>query len=133
MDASSDLATLLRELRPALAPGAYVFTEATLDGRHGLTPFAIVVEDEGPTLVLPREQADAAGLRYDFVAARITLGASSALDAVGLTAAVAGRLAEAGIACNVIAGLRHDHLFVPAWRAEEALALLGRLSAEASG
>jgi hypothetical protein len=35
---------------------------------------------------------------------------------VGLTAALADR----GISCNVIAGVYHDHLFVPDDRAEEA-------------
>ncbi len=50
-----------------------------------------------------REQADAAGLPYDVVAAWITLTVHSALDAVGLTAAAAGKLAAARISCNVIA------------------------------
>ena len=50
--------------------------------------------------------------------------AETDLDLVGLTATVSGRLAEAGIACNVIAGARHDHLFVPAERGEEAMGLL---------
>jgi uncharacterized protein len=131
VDAASDLAGLLRALRPERAPSAYVFAQAGRHGGQSLTPFATVLEDEGLTLVLPREQADAAGLRYDFVAARITLRVASSLEAVGLTAVVAARLADAGIACNVIAGLHHDHLFVPGARADEALTLLERLSAEA--
>ena len=60
--------------------------------------------------------------------ARITLTVHSALEGVGLTAAVAGALAQAGIACNVVAGYHHDHLFVPWDRREEALAILQRLS-----
>jgi len=52
----------------------------------------------------------------------------SALDAVGLTAAVAGQLAAAGISCNVIAARYHDHLLVPHVRAHEALGLLQQLS-----
>ena len=59
-----------------------------------------------------------------FECARITLDAESDLDLVGLTAAVAARLKEAGIASNIVAGARHDHLFVPAERGEEAVALL---------
>ncbi|MFM8747512.1 MAG: hypothetical protein ACKOED_12755 [Aestuariivirga sp.] len=39
-------------------------------------------------------------------------------------------LADAGIACNVVAALRHDHLFVPAGRADEAQAILQALSAK---
>jgi hypothetical protein len=49
---------------------------------------------------------------------------NSALDEVGLTALVSRVLADAGISCNVIAGMAHDHLFVDWDRGEEALALL---------
>jgi hypothetical protein len=52
---------------------------------------------------------------------------------VGLTATVATALAEAGIACNVVAGFHHDHLFVPWERREDALAILSDLSARAAG
>jgi ketosteroid isomerase-like protein len=102
-----------------LRPGEYVFVAGDVPGA-----VATVVEAEGPSAVVERERADAAGLPYDLVAAWITLTVHSALDAVGLTAEVSARLAEAGIACNVVAGARHDHLFVPADRAQEALAAL---------
>lgn len=85
--------------------------------------FALIREDEGTTAILP----DPAG---DF--ARITLTVHSALDGVGLTAAVAGALAERGIACNVVAGFHHDHLFVPWERRHEALAALADLSRDAA-
>lgn len=54
----------------------------------------------------------------------------SALEAVGLTAAVALALTDAGISCNVVAGFHHDHLFVPFGRAAEAVAVLEALAAE---
>jgi hypothetical protein len=60
---------------------------------------------------------------------QITLGVFSALDGVGLTAAVAGALAERGIACNMVAALRTTTPFVPADRAEEAVEVLRALSA----
>ena len=50
------------------------------------------------------------------------------LDAVGLTAAVSGKLAERGLAVNVVAGFYHDHLFVPQDRVQEAVAALRKLS-----
>jgi hypothetical protein len=90
-------------------------------------PFAVIHEDEGTTLVITRDQADRLGLRYGYVAARITLTIGSDLAAVGLTAEVSRVLAEAGISCNVIAGAAHDHLFVDDARGPEALALLERL------
>jgi uncharacterized protein len=115
-----------QDLRPALFPDPYVFV--TADGvPPGATPFAVIHEDEGPTLVLTRDQADRFGLAYGYLAARITLTIGSDLAAVGLTAEVSRVLAEAGISCNVIAGLRHDHLFVEAARGAEALGLLERL------
>ena len=52
----------------------------------------------------------------------------SSLQAVGLTAAVADALADAGIACNAVAAYYHDHLFVPLDRADEASDILRRLS-----
>ncbi|KPH99983.1 Protein of unknown function DUF2241 [Actinobacteria bacterium OV450] len=95
-------------------------------------PFVMVREDEGLTLVLPREEADRAGLAYDHVAARITLRVHSALDAAGLTAAVATALAEAGLSCNVGAGLHHDHLFVANAEGRRASAVLAGLAAGGS-
>ena len=53
--------------------------------------------------------------------ARISLDAHSSLEAVGLTAALSHALAKAGISANIVAALRHDHLFVPWDRREEAL------------
>lgn len=127
MGGERDLSTLLKALRPELRPGQYVFTSTTDDVPPGASPVATVREEEGLTLVLPRDEADALGLDYDFVAAWITLRVHSALDAVGLTAAVATRLASAGIACNVFAGRHHDHLFVPADKAQSALTVLAQL------
>ena len=54
----------------------------------------------------------------------ITLEIRSSLDAVGFLAAVTTKLAAHGIAVNAVSAFHHDHLFVPAERAEEALALL---------
>jgi hypothetical protein len=70
---------------------------------------------------------DRAGLRYGYVAARITLRVNSALADVGLTALVSRILAQAGISCNVIAALAHDHLFVAWDQGARALALLREL------
>jgi len=73
-----------------------------------------------------REQTDALGLPYDFVAAWITLEIHSALEAVGLTGAVSRALTDAGISANIVAGFTHDHLFVPHPRATAALRPVSR-------
>lgn len=123
MSGERDLAKLLASLEPRLRPGRYVFVSVDrVPG--GADPVVTVAEDEGVTLVLDQDRADQLALAYDFVAAWITLQVHSALDAVGLTAAVAGRLAEAGISCNMVAGYYHDHLFIPHGDGERALALL---------
>jgi hypothetical protein len=53
--------------------------------------------------------------------------AGSALTDIGLTALFSRTLADAGISCNVIAGLAHDHLFVGWEQGERACALLSEL------
>ncbi|MBB4893631.1 hypothetical protein FHS39_002662 [Streptomyces olivoverticillatus] len=129
MAGERDLRKLLGSMRPHLDPGRFVY--AVVDGGvpEGVRPVVTVAEEEGLTLVVRQEDADAAGLEYSYVAGRITLRVHSALEAVGLTAAVAQALAEAGLSCNVVAGFHHDHLFVPYERAAEAVGLLERLAA----
>jgi hypothetical protein len=124
MGGERDLGRLLRDMRPELNPGRFVFATVTGAMPRGLLPVVTVAEAEGLTLVLAQEQADAAGLEYHYVAGWITLRVRSALDAVGLTAAVASELARAGLSCNVVAAYHHDHLFVPYHRVTEALAVL---------
>ncbi|MEU7696639.1 ACT domain-containing protein [Microbispora sp. SCL1-1] len=128
MTGETDLRMLLSGMRPRLNPGRYVFT--TVDGGvpAGARPVVTVAEEEGLTLVLPQQEADAAGLAYEYVAGWITLRVHSALEAVGLTAAVARELAAAGLSCNVVAGFHHDHLFVPYERVADAVALLEDLA-----
>jgi hypothetical protein len=110
-------------IEPALHPEPYVYVTVP-EPPPGIRPFASVQEDEGLTLVVTRDQADGAGLPYEYTAARVTLTIGSSLSAVGLTAKVSQVLAGAGISCNVIAGFRHDHLFVDWDRGPDAEALL---------
>ncbi|MEU9450460.1 ACT domain-containing protein [Streptomyces sp. NPDC048277] len=130
MSGETQLSVLLGTMNPERHAGEYVFVSS--GGKElppGIAPVATVAEDEGLTLVLLREDADRIGLRYDYVAARITLRVHSSLAAVGLTAAVSQVLADAGISCNVIAGFYHDHLFVPYENAALAVELLESLAA----
>jgi hypothetical protein len=128
MTGERDLQKLLSGMRPELNPGRYVFTTVAGGVPSGVTPVVTVAEQEGLTLVARLEEADAAGLAYDYVAGWITLRIHSALEAVGLTAAVARELADAGLSCNVVAGFHHDHLFVPHEQAEQAMSVLEGLA-----
>jgi len=130
MAGEEDLDTLLILLEPSLLPGDFVFcTAANL--KYGdfaeLQPLASYQEEEGLTLVLAKQSADVAGLAYDSVFNCITLMVHSSLDAVGLTAAVSGKLAANGISSNVMAAYHHDHVFVPENKAQLALQLLAEL------
>jgi uncharacterized protein len=124
--AERDLAVLLRGARPVIAHPEVVF--ATVPDASGVPALAAVAEDEGVSVVLRRADAERLGVGFDWVGAWITLRVHSALDAVGLTAAVTTVLADAGISCNVLAGFHHDHLLVPVDRARDALALLSSLA-----
>ncbi|NJS40096.1 MAG: ACT domain-containing protein [Rhodobacteraceae bacterium] len=124
--AERDLARLLRGMEPELHDLPYGFglwTGAALP----FAPFATVAEVEGLTVVAPLAGIEAAGMSSD-PWARISLTIHSDLVAVGLTAAIAGALGAIGISCNVIAGLYHDHLFVPWERRQDALTALQALS-----
>jgi hypothetical protein len=125
-----DLQTLLRSMQPDLRPGHFVFVSVSRVP-DGVEPVATMREAEGVSLVLGQSDADRLGLSYEYVAAMITLQVHSSLAAVGLTAAVSGALAEAGISCNVVAGYHHDHLFVPVADGPQAVQLLNTLSAAA--
>lgn len=123
----SDGPRMVAEMTPELLPGDYVFCTIRAPGETAAligAALATFREEEGLSLILARERAAAAGFATGAAMRCIRLNVYSALDGVGLTAAVAGALAGAGIACNMVAAFHHDHAFVPGDRAEEALALL---------
>lgn len=124
MTGLTDLAEILRTISPRQVPGRYVFV--TTDRQ--LAASAMVVEDEGLSLVVIEQLAVEEGLAHDGVFGWITLEVHSSLAAVGLTAAVSTALAAEEISCNVIAGRHHDHLLVPVDRVGDALRVLGGLT-----
>lgn len=126
MTAERDLDRLLATLDVERRDGVFTFVSG--DGpRVAAAAAATVHEAEGPTYVVTVEVARQLGIAVGFAAAWLTLTVHSALDAVGLTAAVSGALAERGIACNVLAGYHHDHVLVPVDRADEAIAAIRAL------
>lgn len=127
-------ANYLPNLNPELHEGTYVFATVPLtEDVSSLDVIATMREEEGVTLVLSESIADQHGFDPIFRCAWITLRVNSDLDAVGLTAAFARSLADESIACNVIAGACHDHLFVPIDRAADALDCLQQLQRRSAG
>ena len=121
---------MIAAMQPRLDPRIWRFVLVSPDTAPQLLGTAIGTfrEDEGVTAIVPAALAEELGIEGpDF--ARITLMVHSDLEGVGLTAAVSGALADAGIACNVVAAFHHDHAFVPSNRADEAIDVLRKLAA----
>jgi hypothetical protein len=122
-------------MNPRLVAGEMVFcstNDAGLAARAQASSLGWLREEEGITLILERRVAEALGFPVDLPMRRILLSVHSALDGVGLTAAVASALSAGGIPCNVVAAFHHDHVFVPTGKAERALAILEGLQANAT-
>ena len=132
MTGETNLQTLLASMSPKLDDTDWVFATVAEEEAISLLQQSIASfrEAEGLTLVLPRSSSgDLESVSMPMK--RITLEVHSSLEAVGLTAAVAAALAEAGISANVVAAYYHDHIFVPKVSAERALAVLEALSTSA--
>jgi hypothetical protein len=126
MTGERDLATLLRTLRPELTPDIFVFCTMPLDDRlpPDIEPILSFREDEGITVILTLQQAEAARLPFIYPCRKITLKVHSSLEAIGMMASITTRLAEKGISVNPVSGYYHDHLFVPADKADLAMQTL---------
>ena len=134
MTGETDLRKLLGSMSPELAPGVHVFVTLPPGAPvpDALNPVMIFREREGVTLILLEETAKSADLTASFRCRMITLNIHSSLQAVGFLAAITARLAAAGMGVNPVSGYFHDHLFVPADRAEEAMSLLQKLAADSA-
>ncbi len=129
-----DTQAMLSAMDAILEPGEMVFCTATTAPLiSAAIPLALATfrEAEGLSLILALQDAKDLNLPCDLPMQRITLSVFSSLEGIGLTAAVAEALAEAGIPCNMVAAFHHDHVFVPSSLAETALAVLRRLQISA--
>ncbi|WP_405400157.1 ACT domain-containing protein [Maribacter sp. Asnod2-G09] len=129
MAGETDLNILLRTLKPSLNKGNYVFISVKdiphISRENILFEFK---EKEGITIILEQAKADELNFKYEFVASWITLTVHSALDAVGLTAAVSTALTKHNISCNVVAAYYHDHIFVSTKDTKKAMEVLSEFS-----
>lgn len=136
MAGEQDLATLLATMEPTLDPTTYVFIHTTQPlaslPLSTLNPQLIAQEAEGTTIVTTPALAASQGLREPvFPCKKISLTIHSSLEAIGLIAAITNRLKDQRISTNVVSGFFHDHIYVPAERAEDAMRVLVALSTEA--
>jgi hypothetical protein len=130
MSGESNLEVLLKSMKPELQAGVFVFCTLP-DGQEissAINPVSCFREKEGVAFIIKREEAENAGLSYQFPSRQITLTIHSSLEAIGFLAAITDCLAQAGISVNPLSAFYHDHLFVPVDRADEAMNLLHDLA-----
>jgi hypothetical protein len=131
-----DTRAMLAQMSPVIRAGRFVFCttdEDTLVEAARGSALSWFREDEGITMILEIEAAAAHGFDIGEPMSRVVLSVFSALDGIGLTAAVATALADERIPCNVIAAYHHDNIFVPTSMAERAMEVLRAVQAKAAG
>ncbi|MUH34985.1 ACT domain-containing protein [Zobellia amurskyensis] len=129
MAGEKNLAEMIKGMTPKLNEGEYVFvTLANADKISRADTICEFKEEEGITVIIAKQKADALRLPYDYVASWITLEIHSSLEGVGLTALFSSELAKNNISCNVVAAYYHDHVFVDHKLGERAVRVLQQLS-----
>lgn len=132
MTGESNLKTLIREMKPQVVPGEFVFCSIREDELESLNlPKLVFQEPEGITIIVTKEVANQNGLSYESTWGLISLTVHSNLEAVGFLAVVTNHLAKAGVSVNAVSAYHHDHLFVPYGRTDEVVVLLNGLSKQA--
>ncbi|WP_084150792.1 ACT domain-containing protein [Azohydromonas australica] len=103
-------------------PGTFVFCTFPGEGvPAGLAPIATFRESEGLSSNLALDEAQRAGVPYQFESGLITLTIHSSLDAAEFLAAVSAVLADAGLLCKAVSACHHVHFFLPRERAQRPL------------
>ena len=132
MTGEANLENLLRNMEPVLDAAVYDFVSWPSENPVPavLEPIMTFREKEGLTLIVEWERAKTAGLQSSFPSRMITLNIHSSLAAIGFLAAILPRLAAAGMGVNPVSGFYHDHLFIPADRASDAMYILQQIVRE---
>ena len=102
MNGESKLLTLLQNMRPELQDGEFVFCslEPAVASELCRSPIGQFLEEEGLTLILAKDEAEANHLDFTFPCRKITLKMHSSLEAIGFLAVVTENLAQQGISVN---------------------------------
>ena len=134
MTGESNLESLLRNMKPVIVQGEYVFCSIQESQLENLdTPLMVFRESEGPTVIVTKAVAERNHFPFDSIWGLVSLSIHSDLEAVGFLAAITNHLAEAGISINAVSAFYHDHLFVPYQRVDEVVSLLTALSNSSKG
>ena len=129
MAGEKNLAEMIKGMTPKLNEGEYVFvTLPNVDYISRADTICEFKEEEGVTVIIAKQKADALQLPYEYIASWITLEIHSSLEGVGLTALFSSELAKNNISCNVVAAYYHDHIFVDHKVGEKAVNVLKTLS-----
>lgn len=129
MAGEQSLELLIQSMEPVLHPETYLFCTLGQNADvSGLNPIMQFREVEGLTIIVEKSKAVTHQLEGEFPCRMITLNIHSALDAVGFLAVITTRLAALGMGVNPVSAFYHDHLFVPADKAEDALQSLKKLT-----
>lgn len=126
------LQRLIQTMQPSLMEGTYAYVTVP-NGRAmppGLSPLMTFREPEGVSLLVTEREAAFSGLPAAFFCRGILLNLNASLYAVGFLAAVAARLAKAGMSINIVSAYHRDYIFVPSARAEEAVGILKKMALE---
>ena len=130
MSGKTDLKEILQNINPYLLDESFVFItscEPIEDLVNLLNPKATFLEDEGMTLVISQKDADKHSLQYDSVFKCISLGVHSSLESYGLISTITNELSKHQISSNIFSGFFHDHIFVQANKATEALKVISSI------
>ncbi|MDF2180308.1 ACT domain-containing protein [Aliiglaciecola sp. CAU 1673] len=130
MQGESNLNQLIANMQPVLKEPVFVFVTLPKgqSWRADVHPKMVFMEEEGTTLIVEREVAEAQRWDYAFPCRMITLNIHSSLEAVGFLARITAVLARLEMGVNPVSAFYHDHLFVPEDRADEAVTALQQLS-----
>ncbi len=130
MSGERNLGRLLSEMKPVLHGDEFVYCSIDAADLFQVDeqPIMMFKEEEGTTLIFRKSVADRMSIEYNSIWSMITLSVHSDLEAVGFLAEVSKHLAMAGISVNVVSAYYHDHLLVPAEKAQIAMDVLQKLS-----
>lgn len=135
MTGIENLKVLLASMKPELHEEKFIFCSfpnTFLKETFYLEPIASFQEKEGLSLIITKDIAEKNNIHFKSVFRLISLTIHSSLEAVGLTAAIAQKLAAKNISANVVAAYYHDHIFVPEKDIVRAMEALTELQKENS-